>query len=32
MLLALLCLYSIDILIFMVNFLRRRIHQPHTPR
>lgn len=31
MLLALLCLYSIDILIFIVSFLRRRIHQSHTP-
>ena len=31
-LLALLCLYSIDILIFMVSFLRRRINQHHTPR
>ena len=32
MLLALLCLYSIDILIFMVSFLRRRINQSHNPR
>ena len=29
---ALLCLYSIDILIFMMSFLRRRINQPHNPR
>jgi hypothetical protein len=29
---ALLCLYSIDILIFMVSFLRRRINQSHNPR
>ena len=32
MLLALLCLYSIDILIFLIRNLRRRIYQPHTPR
>lgn len=32
MLLALLCLYSIDILIFMMSLLRRRINQSHTPR
>jgi hypothetical protein len=28
----LVCLYSIDIFIFMVRFLRMRIHQHHTPR
>jgi hypothetical protein len=27
-----LCLYSIDIIIFMMRFLERRIHQNHTPR
>jgi hypothetical protein len=32
MLLALLCLYSIDILLFLMNFLRKRINQHHTPR
>lgn len=32
LILALLCLYSIDILIFMMSFLRRKINQPHTPR
>lgn len=32
MILALLCLYSTDIFIFLIRNLRRRINQPHTPR